>query len=319
MIQKVKDKLFKYIPLLIVLATGLLCFIFATTGKMNEEGYITYDGTNAIIEDYTTDFIEDSKEALNRIMNEDAPTDEATEEEWENDDAVGKGFTTDIDAVLSRRMADGNNDNGYGWQCSRYTGWLATGTWSYSSSHPDYGPVNGKDIASWLVNNYGFKYIDTPVAGAIGSGGFNTLYGHTAMYLYSTGSNTAMVNDANFVPLTVSTHNMNIDGWVWVVPGNYEPAPPVAIPEPEPTPSETPQTPAEGVSGVVDRNRYVVERGDTLGDVMLRLEGYVDWGSMNEYASSWYSTVVNPGQSVYAGWTSPLGVGLYAGDTIERR
>ena len=54
--------------------------------------------------------------------------------------------------------------------------------------------------------------------------------------------------------------------------------------------------------------------------IMKRCEGKVEWGeAMNEYARSWYSTVVRPGQSVYQGWVSSSGVGLFAGDTIERR
>lgn len=217
---------------LILLGVGILCAIFLAVGHPSETGdYITLDGSDAKISESTEKFIEDANDAMWRIMNQDAPTDEETEKAHEEE---GKGFYTTIDEVLGRRLEDGNNDNGAGWQCSRYTGWLATGQWSYSSAHPDYGPVNGKAIAEWLVKNYGYKYIDQPVKGAIGSGGFNTRYGHTAMYLYSTGEHTAMVNDANYVPLTVSTHNMNIDGWVWVVPGNYNPTP---EPSPEPTPA----------------------------------------------------------------------------------
>lgn len=208
---------------LIVLGVAVLCAIFLIAGHTSENGkYITLDGSDAQIEEYTTSFIEDANEALNRVMNEDAPTDQTTIDA-NDDEATGQGFYTTIDDIIGRTLADGNNDGGNGWQCSRYTGYLATGKWSYSSSHPDYGPVNGKNVAEWLVKNYGFKYVDTPVKGAIGSGGFNTTYGHTAMYLYSTGTNTAMVNDANYTPLTVSTHNMNISGWVWVVPGSYEP------------------------------------------------------------------------------------------------
>lgn len=222
----------KYLHIFIVIFVALVCTVFIVIGKPSENGFITLDGKDAEISDSTKQFIEDSKDALNRIMNEDKPTDDEAIK-INNIDEVGKGFYTTINQVLGRRLNDGNNDGGDGWQCSRYTAWLGTGKWSYSATHPDYGPVNGKAIAEWLVNNYGFKYIDEPVKGAIGSGGFNTLYGHTAMFLYYTGENTAMVNDANYVPLTVSTHNMNIDGWVWVVPGNYEPEP---TPAPEPTP-----------------------------------------------------------------------------------
>ena len=190
-------------------------------GSKSEEGYITLDGKDAVITEATKEWIEGAQDDLARIMNTDAPTDDETEQA-NDDEATGQGFYTTIDDIKGRRLADGHNDGGKGWQCSRYTGYLATGKWSYSTTHPDYGPVNGKAVAAWLVKNYGFKYIDTPVEGAIGSGGFNTTYGHTVMYLYSTGTNTAMVNDANYRPLTVATHNMNITGYTWVVPGNYE-------------------------------------------------------------------------------------------------
>lgn len=265
MTKKLNKWLVNNLPWLVLLGVAILCVLFMVFGTKAEDGSITLDGLNAKIEESTEQWIELQREALARVMNQDQPTDEATIKANEGE---GKGFYTTIDEVLGRRLADGNNDNGNGWQCSRYTGWLATGQWSYSSAHPDYGPVNGKDIAAWLVKYYGYKYIDQPVAGAIGSGGFNTLYGHTAMFLYSTGSNTAMVNDANYVPLTVATHNMNIDGWVWVVPGNYNPTP---TPEPTPTPNPTP-------AGEVT---YSYVPGDSFGRVLLKLglsDGSNLWG-----------------------------------------
>ena len=241
---------------------------------------------------------EEYKDAMNRIMNLDQPSD------GQEDFEAGLGFYTTIDLILRRRLNDGNNDNGNGWQCSRYTAWLATGQWSYNQQHPDYGPVNGKDVAEWLVKYYGYKYIDKPVKGAIGSGGFNTRYGHSVVYLYSTGDNTAMVNDANFVPLTVATHNMNIEGWVWVVPGSYEPEP-----EPEPQPV-VPDAPKCDIRNVV--------KGDTLGQIMLECTGEIEWGdAMKEYAKHWHSTKFKLFNSVYDGWISENGVGLFAGDIIQ--
>lgn len=255
--KKITKWLTNNLPWLVLVAVALLCTIFIITGTRTEDGSITLDGKPAQIEEYTEKFIEDSNDALYRIMNEDAPTDESTIKEYENGiEEVGLGGQT-INTVIGRRLPDGDNDNGKGWQCSKYTAYLATGKREYSSAHPDYGPVNGKDIAAWLVRNFGWKYSD-PVEGAIGSGGFNTQYGHTAMYLYSTGSNTAMVNDANWKPLTVATHNMNISGWVWVVPGDYNP-------EPTPTPTPTP-TPAGDVT-------HTVVRGETLGGI-IRDYGY---------------------------------------------
>ena len=262
--KKLKAWLVNNLPWLILLFVALLCATFIFVGSRANDGSITLDGNPAQIEDYTKKFIEDSNAALYRIMNEDKPTDEATTLEFENGGELrGLGGQT-INTVIGRRLPDGDNDNGKGWQCSKYTAYLATGRREYSSAHPDYGPVNGKDVAAWLVNNFGWKYSD-PVEGAIGSGGFNTQYGHTAMYLYPTGTNTAMVNDANWKPLTVATHNMNISGWVWVVPGDYEPTPePTPTPTPEPTPTPTP------VSGDI---KHFVIRGDTLGQI-IRDYGY---------------------------------------------
>ncbi len=307
MVSKIKKFFEDHIAFFIVAFVAALCTIFILCGTRAENGSITLDGNNAKIEEYTEKFIEDSNAALYRLMNEDAPTDEETIRKWSVlEEAEGLGGSVTLDIVKSRRRPDGDNDNGRGWQCSKYTAYLATGKKDYSSAHPDYGPVNGKAVAQWLVNNFGWKYVDTPVEGAIGSGGFNTQYGHTAMYLYSTGANTAMVNDANYVPLTVATHNMNISGWVWVVPGDY-------TPDPTPTPTPTP-TPAP----VSDCKVWYVKRGDTMSSIMRTCEGVVDWSRMNAYADSWISRKVKPGQSVYEGWNSKTGVGLYAGDTIER-
>lgn len=293
----------------IVGGVALLCAIFMIFGHVSENGqYITFDGNDAQIPEATKKFIEDAEAAMYRIMNEDAPTDEKTIKE--NEEPTGQGASTSLDQVVARRKPDGDNDGGNGWQCSKYTAYLATGKKDYSSAHPDYGPRNGKDIAKYLVDNFGWKYTNNPVEGAIGSGGFNTLYGHTAEFLYWVSDGVAMVSDANYVPLTVATHPMNVSGWVWVVPGDY-------TPDPEPTPTPTPTPTPEPVSSCKVINVAV---GDTLGAIMKRCEGKVEWGeAMNEYAKSWYSTVVVPGQSVYQGWFSGSGVGLFAGDTIERR
>ena len=297
MLTKLTNFFTSHIALLIWLGVALLCVCFILTGTKSENGSITLDGEDAKIEEYTEKFIESSNDALYRVMNGDAPTDEET---IKANEATGQGAYTTLEQVLGRRLPDGNDDNGRGWQCSKYTAYLATGKREYSTSHPDYGPVNGKDIADWLVKNFEWTYTDTPVQGAIGSGGFNTKYGHTAMFLYKTGDSTAMVNDANWTPFKVATHNMNISGWVWVVPGDYEPTP-----EPEPLP--------EPVSSCTS---WTLTKGDTLSYIMKTCKGYVDWSDMNNYASKWYSQNYVPGQSVYEGWSNYPGVGLYDGDVI---
>lgn len=301
--KKAKNKVGQFctnnLAIFVVGFVALLCAGFLFWGTRAEDGSVTLDGKPAVIEEYTEKFIEDANAAMYRIMNEDAPTDEETIKAADED--TGQGAMTTLETVLDRRLPDGDTDGGRGWQCSKYTAYLATGKREYSATHPDYGPRNGKDIAAWLVDNYGWKYIDTPVAGAIGSGGFNTKYGHTAMFLYFTGDNTAMVNDANYVPLTVSTHNMNISGWVWVVPDGDEPSP---TPTPEPTPTP-----------VASCKTIHVVYGDTMGAIMKRCKGYVIWGNaMNEYADKWISDRTQ--RSVFYGWTHGTGYGLIAGDTI---
>lgn len=63
-----------------------------------------------------------------------------------------------------------------------------------------------------------------------------------------------------------------------------------------------------------------VKRGDTMSRIMLDCEGTVVYGeAMDNYAKSWYSLIYKPNQSVFDGWNSPSGVGLYAGDDIEHR
>jgi hypothetical protein len=313
LISKVKNTLTSSIALLIVLAVAGLCAVFILCGTRAEDGSITLDGKPAVIEEYTEKFVENSNEALYRIMNENAPTDEDTIREYESED-VGLGAATTLDAVLARRKPDGYNDDGKGLQCSKYTAYLATGKMEYSSAHPDYGPVNGKDVAAWLVKYHGWKYTDTPVAGAIGSGGFNTKYGHTAMYLYATGTNTAMVNDANYAPLAVSTHNMNISGWVWVVPGSYEPSIEPADDNEQNVPSDATESPKTASNC----QTWYVKRGDTMGAIMRACEGYVRYGAtMRQYADKWISK--RTGRSVLYGWTHGRGVGLYAGDVITRK
>lgn len=83
-------------------------------------------------------------------------------------------------------------------------------------------------------------------------------------------------------------------------------------PEPEPTPE--PEV-------VVDKcQRWEVQKGETLGDIMEACRGEIEWGeSMNDYAKHWYSTVFQAYPTVFDGWASTGGYGLFAGDVIEFR
>lgn len=83
-------------------------------------------------------------------------------------------------------------------------------------------------------------------------------------------------------------------------------------PEPEPEPE-----PVIPISKCVE---WHVVKGDTMSKIMMECEGVIEYGEiMNQYAKSWYSLIMKPGQSVYDGWNSETGVGLYADDDIEHR
>lgn len=78
------------------------------------------------------------------------------------------------------------------------------------------------------------------------------------------------------------------------------------IVEPEPTPIP--------ITGCTDWN---VERGDTMLGIGLTCENVLmNMEQVSEYAKTWWSQIYNPGQTVYDGWTSENGYGLFAGDYI---
>lgn len=89
---------------------------------------------------------------------------------------------------------------------------------------------------------------------------------------------------------------------------------PKAYIKPEPAPEPAPEEPISSCE------KWNVKQGDTLGNIMLECLGKVEWGeSMNEYARHWYSTEYKAFLTVYDGWASKGGYGLFAGDTIEYR
>lgn len=94
---------------------------------------------------------------------------------------------------------------------------------------------------------------------------------------------------------------------------------PKAYIKPEPTPPAPEPTPTP--EPVVDQcKRREVKKGDTLGKIMKECKGKVEWGEkMNQYARLWYSVKYKLYPTVYDGWASKNGYGLFAGDVIEYR
>lgn len=80
---------------------------------------------------------------------------------------------------------------------------------------------------------------------------------------------------------------------------------------------DKPNDPVIPISGC---HLWDVKPGDTMSKIMMDCEHTLHYGEiMDNYAKTWYSLYAVPNQSVYDGWHSKTGVGLYANDTIEKR
>lgn len=116
---------------------------------------------------------------------------------------VGQG--ADI-MPIQRILPDGDKDNGKGWQCSKYSWYLATGIRMNYAPHPDYGPCNGDKMIDYLIQKLGWVEC-AKMDGAIF--GYNSgQYGHTGIVKDAKNN---IVNDANWNPLAVGTHYLNLD------------------------------------------------------------------------------------------------------------
>ena len=107
---------------------------------------------------------------------------------------------------LNRILPDGDTDGGKGWQCSKYSWYLATGITMNYAPHPDYGPCHGKAMVDYLISKLGWVEC-TKMDGAIFSYNSGT-YGHTGVVKDAKNN---IVNDANWSPLKVGTHYLNLD------------------------------------------------------------------------------------------------------------
>lgn len=168
---------------------------------------------------------------------------------------VGQG--ADVNP-LTRRLPDGT------WfgQCTRYAWYLGSGIKMNYAPHPDYGPCDGKAMVDYLINKLGWVRCSKQ-NGAIFAYSAGA-YGHTGMVV---DADKNIVNDANWSPLQVSTHYLNLDavGAVYACPKSMLEA---EKPKPAPVstnPTSTLQTaPSNEVS-------YTYKSGDTFGQVILNL------------------------------------------------
>lgn len=227
--------------------------------------------------------------------------------------------------TIDRRLANGDNDNGRGWQCSKYSWYLATGIRMNYGPHPDYGPCNGQDMVEYLVKNRGWKR-HHKVAGAIFAYKSGA-YGHTGTVV---NPETNEVNDANSVQsLRVGTHIINLESKnaEYCVPPDYQ----------DPTPAPAPEPAKPGIDDKSDDElaRMVIngdfgngeERKKALGDrypavqarVNAILAGEQSWTPKPDETPKY---VVQPGDNlgniiVKQGWATSAGLWGPNGDVAR--
>ena len=210
------------------------------------------------------------------------------------------GKCIDLDGKYGAQCVDGFADFNY-----NYTGrWLTTcgtgtarGLWDCAEENAgdDYILItNPLDLQSgdWIV-------FDSGQYGHVGMalGGYNN--GYIALLGENQGGASCYGGGAafNIINMSLRTFKGAFRPKIYIKPE----------PEPEPIP----------ISGCVE---WYVEEGDTMSRIMLECENTIVYGeAMDNYAKTWYSKLFKPGQSVYDGWRSETGVGLYAGDDIEHR
>lgn len=212
-------------------------------------------------------------------------------------------------------------DGAYGSQCYDefayfhfvYTGhWLSTngtgaayGIWDARDYNNPINPETGETYYELITDPtqvrpgdfivfYGGRYGHTGDAMGYYNNGYVALLGTNQGGRACAGGGSA----ANVINISMSNFRGAFRPRIW-------------MPKPEPTPTPLP------ISNCV---KWHVERGDTMSKIMLECEGTVIYGKpMDDYAKTWYSLIYKPNQSVYDGWHSKTGVGLYAGDDIEHR
>lgn len=348
--QKVKQFFKDNLHWLIVGGVAILCAIFLIAGHTSENGqYITLNGSDAQISEGTKEFIEEAQKAVidyaetavpTVIINSegeeetiDAPTVDSIDggeifnaENCPEGEECGlgafiyaptdtfesfKNYTIgrcwDVDSFASAQCWDlvslhsmnYTNDKRVFSTCGSGA---ARGMWDckeqnagseYDLVYSVYDTHVG-DIAVWNGGTWGHTcFIAGPVVN-----GYVACYGQNQGGPACPGGGAA----ANIVNLSISGFR-----------GAFHPKTYVE-PEPEPTPTPTP---SPSPSPVSDCSSWNVQKGDTMSAIMLACKGYVDWSEMNDYANRWTSQVVNPGVTVFYGWTHDTGYGLFAGDTIK--
>lgn len=340
--EKVKKFFFDFLHWIIIGAVALLCAIFLIVGHKNEEGYVTLTGGEVTITESTQQFIKEAQEAIIEysekaipavIINEngeeetiEVPTIESIDggeilhDENCTEDDCGRGAYIYAPTDTYQHFKDytigkcWNVDGAYGAQCWDLSSLHAMNYTNDKRVFSTCGTGAAKGMWACKEQNAGTEYslvydvLKTKVGDiAVFDGG---TWGHTCIiagpvtngYVACLGQN----QGGSACPgggAATNIVNISIKNFLGAFhPKTYvDPTPP--------TPTPTP---------VSNCKRWTLSWGDTLGYIMKTCEGKVEWGEvMNAYARTWTDEAT--GRTVYDGWNTYPGIGLYAGHTIVRK
>lgn len=335
---KVKKFFFNNLHWLILGGVALLCAIFLFVGKPDDKGYISLTNGKVTIDDSTKEFIDNAHEAMITYAKSAIPAKVVLENGEETLDVPtieyidgaeipsdssniedGRGAVHDTTTYLTYYNSVGIGtciNNSFGAQCfalandfwANYTGGRALSSCGTGAAR---GTLN-----CWEYNagsEFEMVWDATKVQPGdwvVTTGG---TWGHIfmAMGYYNNGyiAGFSQNQGGGYCPLggaATNVANIKVDNFGGAFrPKTYikpEPTPPTPTPSPEPS---------------IDCKTWNVVKGDTMSHIMETCTGSVDWSGMNSYADRWISQKINPGKSVFWGWTHGTGYGLFSGDIIR--
>lgn len=343
--QCIKDN----IHIFICGATALIIILFLIFGHTNSDGYVVIGGSPVTIEESTKEFVKEAQEALITYAKEavpavienadgtlseiDAPTVETIDGgELFNAEHCPEGQECGLGAYIYAPVDTYENFKNYTLgKCWNVDGYAGAQCWDLSSLHSMNYTANkrvfstcGTGAAKGMWNckekNAGTEYdlvydIAKVKAGDIVVFGGGT-WGHTGIaagparngYIALLGQNqggsacSGGGAATNIINISVKDFLGAFHPKTYVDP---EPTPPTPTPTPTPTP-------------VSNCQRWTLVWGDTLGKIMKTCEGKTEWGeAMNDYARRWVDESTN--KTVFEGWSTYPGIGLYAGHTIVKK
>lgn len=276
---------------IVVILVALLLSSFVIFGTKNEDGTITFDGSEPTYTDAQKEALcnlkSDLDDSIAGLTGVNVPQDGSSGCEPADIAQLGAIPYYDVDVSSPTAFYNAVNgkgfNEGYGLQCvaafkeymyalsGKYVATSTGGAKGYANQQSQIEPLGFK----WYGGQSGMKDGDWAIFGA-------GQYGHVAMYyqgkFFSQNQYAADPNVGN--PFNLASISKDS------ILGYYRPNIYVAV-DPTPTPNPDPDNGNSGSTGGSTSNSYTVRRGDTLGGISLN-QGW--WGSVNGlYGDSGYA------------------------------